>query len=156
VKPLAPAFSISIRWWPRETPRQHDESNFELWDNESRALFRFIAQQEGELTLHFGQFRLELDLDDLPMVFDKITAVTDSLHAEGNQSEIYFASQGTDLRLTLRRLDDAIAVSFHLGLTAPSEFTHLSDQTVTVDAESFIREWLDLRERVRAALAQLR
>jgi hypothetical protein len=148
-----PTFRISANWEPRPRPAAYQDADYRLWDAESRALFRFVSRFEGSLTLHLGQLTVALDLDDLPMVFGELVAMTRALSLDGGRSELYFASQGTDLRLSLRRVGDTVMVGIHPGLTAPAEFAALDGQEVTVDAASFLREWLSLHERVSAAIA---
>jgi hypothetical protein len=119
-------------------------------------LFGFTAEYEGPLTLHFGDLTVRLGLDDLPYVYDELDEVVGALGTEGGQAELYFAAQGTDLRLALRRTGDAVTVGFHPGYTAPEEFASLAGRSVAVDADRFTHAWLDLRDRVRAALSGAR
>jgi hypothetical protein len=144
-------FRIVADWTPRPRPRPYNDADFRLWDVESRALFAFVARNHGALTLHFGDLTVGLALDDLPMVFDTLDAVTTALCTENGRAEMYFAEMGTDLRLSLRRNGDGVLVGFHAGLTAPPEFMALDGTEITIDADSFVMGWLDLRERVRAA-----
>lgn len=148
---MAARFSISGQWWKRSTARQYDDSDFAIWDEESRRLFRFVAEFEGVVTLHFGELEVVLDLDDIPMIFGELDMVTDALRVQGGQAELYFASQGTDLRLSLDRSDDTIGVTFHLGITAARELEYLTGVTTVVYADSFLESWLGLRDRIRAA-----
>jgi hypothetical protein len=151
---VAPVSRIDAGWWPRDRPLPYRDSDYRLWDAESRALFRFISRYEGTLTLYLGSLTITLDIDDLPMVFGELATMADALAADGGRSELYFAGHGTDLRLSLSREGDAVVVGVHPGLTAPPEFVVLDGQEVSVDADSFRREWLHLRERVSAVLAE--
>ena len=147
-------FSINAGWEPRRPRRGFDETDVALWSAEMRALFRFVAEFDGPLTLHFGDLAIELDLDDLPYVYDDLDKLATALGTEGGEAELIFAAQGTSLRLALRRTGEAVTVGFHPGYTAPAEFAPLAGRTVDVDANQFISTWLDLRDRVRAALSQ--
>lgn len=149
-------FSITAGWERREKPRAYDEADVALWSEEMRALFRFVAEYEGPLTIHFGDLSIRLDLDDLPYPYQHLDEMFTALGADGGEVDLYFAAQGTELRLALRRTGDFVAVGFHPGSTAPAEFAPLASRTVTVDLDGFISAWADLRERVRAATTRPR
>jgi hypothetical protein len=149
-------FSITVGWERRGTPRAYNEDDVALWSEEMRALFRFVAEYEGPLTLHFGDLPIRLDLDDLPYGYNQLDEMFTALGTDGGEADLYFAAQGTDLRLALRRTGDALTVGFHPGHTAPEEFVPLSGGTAAVDADSFISAWADLRLRVRAAATRPR
>ncbi|SEF24166.1 hypothetical protein SAMN05421837_102595 [Amycolatopsis pretoriensis] len=144
-------FSITAGWERRGTPRAYNEDDVALWSEEMRALFRFVAEYEGPLTLHFGDLVIRLDLDDLPYPYPHLDEVFTALGVEGGEADLYFAAQGTELRLALRRTGDTVTVRFHPGHTAPAEFAPLAGRVETVDLGSFISAWNDLRVRVRAA-----
>ncbi|MEU0884376.1 hypothetical protein ABZ345_37790 [Lentzea sp. NPDC005914] len=147
-------FSITTSWEPRRPPRHFDEAGVALWSAEMRALFRFVAEFDGPLTLHFGDLAIELDLDDLRHVYDDVDELVSTLETQGGASELIFAAQGTSLRLALSRTGEAVTVSFQPGHTAPAQFAPLAGRTVEVDANRFISAWLDLRDRVRSALSE--
>ncbi|MEV6872196.1 hypothetical protein [Amycolatopsis sp. NPDC051128] len=149
-------FSITADWEPRGTPRAYHEDDVALWSEEMRALFRFVAEYEGPLTLHFGDLAIRLDLDDLPYPYQHLDTVFTALAVDGGEADLYFAAQGTELRLALRRTGDIVTVRFHPGRTAPAEFAPLTGRGVTVSLDGFIGAWTDLRVRARAAMTRPR
>ncbi|MGW3967343.1 hypothetical protein ACWED2_46535 [Amycolatopsis sp. NPDC005003] len=149
-------FSITAGWEPRGTPRAYRDEDVALWSEEMRALFRFVAEYEGPLTLHFGDLAIRLDLDDLPYPYPHLDELFTALDVDGREADLYFAAQGTELRLALRRTGDIVTVRFHPGRSAPAEFAPLAGQSVAVDLGSFIGAWIDLRARVRAAMTRQR
>lgn len=149
-------FSITAGWEPRRPPRVHNEDDVALWSEEMRALFRFVAEFDGPLTLHFGDLAIQLDLADLSYVYDELEKMAAALRTEGEEAELYFAAQGTALRLAMRRTGETVTVGFHPGYAAPEEFVSLAGRSVSVDANRFIGTWLELRSRVRAAMSRAR
>jgi hypothetical protein len=145
-------FSITAEWERRQKPQAFNEADVALWSEEMRALFRFVAEFDGPLTLHFDDLAIRLGLEDLPYVYEQLDNMAAEMGADGGEAELYFAAQGTDLRLALRRTAGAVTIGFHPGYTAPEEFTSLAGYTADVDADAFINAWLELRSRVHATI----
>ena len=148
-------FHIRSSWAPRPVPRVLAQRYLRGWPALYQALHLFLARYEGEFTLSFDQTELAFDLHpDLPLVFEDLPRRLAQLAASDDSSaDLYFAAQGTDLALALRRQGRTLDVGIEAGPGIGQRFQALVGRHFTVEARGFFAEWSAFLRALLAAMA---
>lgn len=148
-------FHIRYSWVLRPVPRVLAQRYLDGWPALYQALLLFLARYEGVFTLSFDRTELAFDLHpDLPLVFEDLPRRLAQLGASDDSSaDLYFAAQGTDLALTLRRQGRVLNVGLEGGPGVGQRFGALTSRHFTVETRRFVLEWCAFLRALLAAMA---